>query len=143
MPEKKYLEDIFMENRNGKRLILGVIGLVVLVAVFAAVYILTRPDTSVGAKTITVTVVVPGRENKSFTIHTDEDYLRGALEQEKLISGSEGQYGLYVETVDGAKADSAKQEWWCFTKGGENLLTGVDTTPIQNGDSFEITLSNY
>ena len=29
---------------------------------------------------------------------------------------------------------------WCFTKAGEMLMTGVDTTPIADGDHYEIEL---
>lgn len=75
------------------------------------------------------------------TISTDAEFLRGALEQENLIAGDESQYGLFVKTVNGITADDANQEWWCFTKGGETLFTGVDTTPIADGDKFEITLT--
>ena len=72
---------------------------------------------------------------------TAVEYLRGALEQEALIAGEESDYGLFVKTVDGVTADDANQEWWCFTKGGEMLETGVDSTPIADGDTFEITLT--
>ena len=52
----------------------------------------------------------------------------------------ESQYGLYVKTVNGVTADEAKEEWWCFTKDGEDVMTGVDSTPVADGDHFEITL---
>lgn len=61
--------------------------------------------------------------------------------QEGLVAGSESEYGLFVDTIDGYKADSDKQEWWCFTKGGESLMTGVSSTPIKDGDTFEATLT--
>ena len=73
-------------------------------------------------------------------IENDAEFLRGALEQEQLISGIEDQYGLYVLTVNGVTADESKQQWWCFTKGGEQIFTGVDATPIADGDTFEATL---
>ncbi len=133
-----------MERQKQKRFLwIAIACLVVLMAAFATIYALTQPETSVGAKTITISVVVPDEDPQLFTIHTDEEYLRGALEQEDLVSGSESEYGLYVETVSGIKVDSEKNEWWCFTQDGETLLTGVDTTPIEDGDSFEITLSTY
>ena len=100
----------------------------------------TRPATSATDKTITATVVANGEE-EAFTIHTDEEYLRGALESIDLIAGEESEYGLFVTTVNGITADDANQEWWCFTKGGESLNTGVDSTPIADGDAFEITLT--
>lgn len=100
-----------------------------------------QPQTSQFAKTITVEVVKADKTKKSFTINTDEDFLRGALEQEKLVSGTESEYGLFIKTVDGYTVDDSKQEWWCITKGGETVNTGVDSTPIADADSFEITLT--
>lgn len=79
--------------------------------------------------------------SKTFDINTDAEYLRQALEEKKLISGEETQYGLFVKTVNGVTVDDSKKEWWCFTKGGKELDTGVDTTPIADGDHFEITLT--
>ena len=46
-----------------------------------------------------------------------------------------------MKTVNGVTADDAQQQWWCFTKGGEMVNTGVDDTPIADGDTFEITLT--
>ena len=99
-----------------------------------------KTETQAGSKTITVDIVMSdGTTTK--TITTDAEYLRGALEQEKLVAGDESQYGLFVKTVNGYTVDDSKQEWWCFTKGGEALFTGVDDTPIADGDKFEITLT--
>ena len=131
-----------MENKKpmNQKLLAGVLALVLVVAALIGVYFATRPATSAADKTITATVVANGEE-EAFTIHTDEEYLRGALESIDLIAGEESEYGLFVTTVNGITADDANQEWWCFTKGGESLNTGVDSTPIADGDAFEITLT--
>ncbi len=131
-----------MENKKpmNKKLLAGVLALVLVVAALIGIYFATRPATSAADKTITATVVANGEE-EAFTIHTDEEYLRGALESIDLIAGEESEYGLFVTTVNGITADDANQEWWCFTKGGESLNTGVDSTPIADGDAFEITLT--
>lgn len=131
-----------MENKKpmNKKLLAGVLALVIVVAALIGIYFATRPATSAADKTITATVVANGEE-EAFTIHTDEEYLRGALESIDLIAGEESEYGLFVTTVNGITADDANQEWWCFTKGGESLNTGVDSTPIADGDAFEITLT--
>ena len=131
-----------MENKKpmNKKLLAGVLALVLVVAALIGVYFATRPATSAADKTITATVVANGEE-EAFTIHTDEEYLRGELESIDLIAGEESEYGLFVTTVNGITADDANQEWWCFTKGGESLNTGVDSTPIADGDAFEITLT--
>ena len=89
--------------------------------------------------TIIVTVKSADGTSKDFSITTDEEFLRGALEQENLIEGEESEYGLYVKVVCGETADYDKDgAYWAFYKDGEYLMTGVDTTPIADGDSFSI-----
>lgn len=131
-----------MENKkSSKKGLIAAIVLVLAVVVVGAVYLATRPATSEGDKHIVVEVVNAEGESKEFEYDTDEEYLRGVLEPAGLIAGEESQYGLYVKTVDGYTVDDSKQEWWCFTQSGEQLNTGVDTTPIADGDHFEITLT--
>ncbi len=115
--------------------------LAVLLVAFVLWRALDKPETARGTKTITVTVVDKTGESEVFKIQTDAAFLREALEQEDLIAGEDSETGLYVKTVNGITADDANQEWWCFTKGGEALMTGVDETPIADGDVFEITLT--
>ena len=100
----------------------------------------TQAEPQVGVKTITVQIIVDGQDTVTKSITTDAEYLRGALDAEDLLIGEDGPYGLFVKTVNGVTADDSKQQWWCFTKGGADLFTGVDTTPIADGDTFEITL---
>ena len=89
------------------------------------------------AKThLTVQVKFADGTTKDFPIDTDEEFLRGALESINLVEGEESQYGLYVKKVDGVEA--AEGSYWAFYKDGEYLMTGVDTTPIADGDHFEI-----
>ena len=140
----KYHEgSLFMESTGTSRkraLVYAGIAvlLIAIIAVFAAVYASANKGTA-GEKSITVTIVNEG-ESETRTIKTGAEFLRGALEQEGLIEGRESEYGLYVLTVNGVTADESQQQWWCFTKGGESLNTGVDATPIADGDAFEITL---
>ncbi len=95
-----------------------------------------------GEKVITVDVVDADGNVTTFTITTDEEFLRGALEQEQLIEGEEGAYGLYVKYVNGIRADYDKDgAYWALSKDGEALMSGVDTTPIEDGDHFELTYS--
>ncbi len=121
--------------------IIAVAVLVVLVIGAVLVWKATAPEGVVGDKTIDVTIVHGDETTKEVTISTDEEFLRGALEQENLISGEEGEFGLFVTTVDGETVDESLQQWWCFTNGGESIMTGVDTTPIADGEEYEITLT--
>ena len=127
--------------KNTKKIVLAVVALIAAVAVLLGVYTVTRKPAQAGTKTITVDVVLTDGSDTVSTLTTDAEYLRGALEEAGMIEGSESEYGLFVTTVNGVTVDDSKQQWWCFTQDGEMLMTGVDTTPIADGDHFEITLT--
>lgn len=127
--------------KQNKKLIVAVAALAALVLLFGGIFMLTRPKTTVGAKALTVQVVFADGSDKVHELQTDAEFLRGALEEAQLVTGSESEYGLFVTGVDGVTVNDANQEWWCFTKGGETVMTGVDETPIADGDHFEITLT--
>lgn len=127
-------------KKNTTKSIVAVAILAILVVVLGLVYNHFKPKTVEGSKTVTVEVIIPEEETKEFTLYTDAEYLRQALDEEKLIEGSESEYGFFITSVNGRVADSAKEEWWCITKGGEEVYTGVNETPIQDGDTYELTL---
>lgn len=126
--------------RKSRKGIYLIAALVLVAIIIAFALISGRANQPVqGAKTIVVTIV-NGDVTVEKTIQTEAEFLRGALDQENLIEGIEQQYGLYVLSVNGITADESLQQWWCFTKGGETLNTGVESTPIADGDAFEATL---
>ena len=91
------------------------------------------------AITITVTVTDDKGIDTVFTIETKAWYLRDALEQENLVEGEESEHGLYIKVVNGLRADfDLDKAYWSLLKGGEYLMTGVDTTLIADGDAFEL-----
>lgn len=85
-------------------------------------------DTTLGSGEKTVTVEVEAEENKvTFTVKTNAQTLGDALLENKLVEGDEGQYGLFVTTVNGIKADyAADGSYWAFYIGDEYATTGVD-----------------
>lgn len=128
-----------MSAQKKKILTLG-IAVLALAAVMALVWFFSAQQGVQGTKALTVTVIQADGAQEEFKFSTDAEFLRGALEEQHLVEGEESAYGLYVKTVNGVTADEAQQQWWCFTKGGAELTTGVDTTPVADGDCFEITL---
>ncbi len=129
------------QKKSNKKIIAIVcVVLAVLLAASALVYHFFGADPEQGSKEITVEIVFAQGDSKTVEIKTDAEYLRGALEEKNLVEGDEGPYGLFVTAVAGVVADDSKEQWWCFTKGGESMTTGIDTTPIKDGDKFEITL---
>ena len=125
---------------KNKKKIIAVTVLLVLVAVSVLAYFTFGPKAIAGGKEIGVTVVHGDGSEKVFSLRTDAETLREALEPEGIIEGEDGPYGIYILTVDGETANEAEQQWWCITKGGETLTTGADDTMIADGDKYEITL---
>lgn len=101
---------------------------------------LLRSKGSEGAKTIHFNVIVCDESIKSLDLHTDAQYLRQVLEEENLIQGDEGVYGLWVTTVADCIAKSENEEWWALYKNDQLSMTGVDDTPIEDGDNIEFRL---
>jgi len=129
------------KKRSSKKIVISCIALAAVVIAMVFMYKTFMAKPVEGSKEIVAEVILTDGTSESFKIKTDAEYLREALEQEKLISGTESDYGLYVTTVNGITADEAKQEWWCFTRDGESIMTGVDVTPISDGEHYEITLT--
>lgn len=128
------------QNKKLKRVLIMIGALALVVAVMLLIYLNFMPEPTKGSKEIIVEVVIPDEESKDFTLNTDSEYLRQALEEASLVKGSESDYGLYITEVNGRKADDTKQEWWCITKDGAQVNNGVDTIAIADGDHYEITL---
>lgn len=98
-------------------------------------------DAEVGEGAVIVKVKVAA-DNKeiTLTVHTDKENLGAALLEYELVSGDESEYGLYIKSVNGIQADYDKDgAWWAISKDGEMLMTGADSTPIADGESYELT----
>lgn len=132
-----------MDNNNVslKTIIIACVVLAILITAFIFIYIRFLEKPAEGEKNITVDIIVADKIIRTYEIKTDAEFLREALESNNLVSGNESEMGLFVLTVDCITVNESNQEWWCFTKNGEMLNTGIDTTPVYDGDHFEITLT--
>ena len=129
-------------KKNAKTII-AVIVLAVLAMSMFLVWHFFGPDRSTDSfgKTVTVTVIHGDGSQKEFVFETNEEYLRGALEQESLVQGDDGEFGLFITAVDGEAADSSAEQWWCVCDGsGEMMLSGVEAIAIHDGDAFQLVL---
>ena len=97
-------------------------------------------DTTLGSGAICIQVEVKIDDRSvTFTINTDAATLGDALLEHDLIAGEMGAYGLYIKKVNGIVADyDVDHTYWGIYKNGEYLMTGVDTTPIANGEHYEL-----
>ncbi|HCW53284.1 MAG TPA: hypothetical protein DG753_06015 [Clostridium sp.] len=79
--------------------------------------------------------------NNEYKFETDESSLGKDLDNRGIIETDDSGTTRFVTAVDGKKADSSKQEWWNLKVNGENSVTGVDDTIINNGDKIEFVLT--
>ncbi len=90
-----------------------------------------------GEKQFSFTVVDGEGNETPFEIHTDKETVGEALLDLELITGEEGDYGLYVKTVNGITADYDKDgTYWAFYVNGEYATSGVDITAVKEGDTY-------
>lgn len=97
-------------------------------------------DTQLGDGEKTVVVEVKAEEQTvTFTIKTDEKTVGAALLEHKLIDGDESEYGLYLKVVNGITADyDVDKSYWAFYVDGEYATSGVDTTEITEGVTYQL-----
>lgn len=109
----------------------------------------SSPATNTGASADDVTVLGEGStvfdfsvtdqdgNATQFEIHTDKATVGEALLEQNLIAGDDGEYGLYVKTVNGITVDYDKDgKYWAFYIDREYATTGVDSTPVTAGASY-------
>lgn len=91
-----------------------------------------------GSVKFTFIVVDADGNETNFVVNTDKETVGDALLEQNLIEGEEGDYGLYVKTVNGITADyDTDHTYWAFYVNGEYSNTGVDSTPVNEGDTYE------
>ena len=83
------------------------------------------------------TVVDKDGNETNFEIYTDKEIVGEALLDLELIAGDDGEFGLYVKTVNGITADyDVDQSYWAFYVDGEYAMSGVDNTTIEDGMTY-------
>lgn len=121
--------------KKNRKIIIAVVAVVALIAALVGVYFATRPATTAGSKSFTVEVTHKDGSEKTFSYSTDAEYVGEVLLDEGLISGEDGEYGLYILEVDGEKAVYEEDgAYWALLVNGEYAMTGVDQTPVVDGD---------
>ena len=100
-------------------------------------------DTTLGKGENTFVLEVEAKEKTvKFTINTDEKTVGAALLQNKLIAGENGEYGLYVKTVNGITADYDKDKtFWGFYINNEFASNNIDATEIEKDAVYKLVYS--
>lgn len=131
-----------MKNVMKSKVVLSILALVLIVAMAFSFSACgndsnTNNDDAKVEKSFAFKVVDLDGSEKSFDIKTDAKTVGEALVNEKLISGTEGDYGLMVDTVNGIKYEyNTDGAYWAFYIDGEMAMTGVDSTDVVDGATY-------
>lgn len=138
-----------------KSLVIAAAVLVALIAVALVCVKLFAPKPVEGAKAVTISVIDKNSTETRYEVHTDAEFLRGAMEEAEGLefSGTESDYGLMVETVNGVTPDfAADGAYWAFyidlnnngvPEADEYCQYGVDSQPINDGEAYIIIYEVY
>lgn len=92
-----------------------------------------------GQTVFTLEVTDAEGQQTSFEIHTDKETVGEALLETELVAGEDGDYGLYITTVNGVTLDWDKDgKYWAFYIDGEYATTGVDATEVTPGAVYSL-----
>lgn len=92
-----------------------------------------------GATVFTLEVTDVEGKTSTFEIHTDKEFVGEALQELGLVAGEMGEYGLFINTVNGQTLDWDKDgKYWAFYVAGEYALTSADTTPVEAGVIYSL-----
>ena len=120
-----------------KRLLAALTALCLLMALMLGIWQANKPTGTNDLKHITVEVCHKDSTTNAFSYETREEYLGPLLLAEGLISGTAGDYGLFVDTVDGETADyTADGSWWQLSCNGETAQTGADQVVLKDGAQY-------
>lgn len=90
-----------------------------------------------GATSFPFTVTDGEGVESTFTVLTDKTVVGDALLDTGIIAGEDGDFGLYVKTVNGITADfDTDGTYWAFYIDGEYAMSGVDKTDIVPGTAY-------
>lgn len=90
-------------------------------------------------KHITLTVTYADGHSDELAIDTEAEFLKEAIEDQVELGGEEGEYGFFIESVNGEKADyDADGAYWAIYVNDEYGMYGVDSQPVADGDSYAL-----
>ena len=139
-PRGYWSEGENMKNKKTK-IIMGLVAFVAVVAAFIAIYFMFREKPVEGSKEIVIKVVDNNKETTTYELKTDAKYLKEAMDEADGLeySGTEGQYGLMIDTVNGIRADyTLDGAYWSFYINDEYCNYGISEQPVEDGDVFSI-----
>jgi len=130
-----------MKQGKVKKIVIGILILIVIAAGLLFAYNAFKPVASKGAKTITIAVVDNNKQETDYTVHTDAETLKQVMDETDGLtySGDDSDYGLMISTVNGVTADfNTDGAYWAFYVNNEYCNYGIEEQPVNDKDEFKI-----
>lgn len=130
-------------KENKRKIIIGGIVLVTLMAALGIVYFMNRTVPQSGSKNIMIEVTGSSDATEEYKLSTDAEYLRLAMDE--LVAsgtgfsyeGTDGEYGIMIEYINGERAAYTEDNaYWALYVNGEYGQNGCDTQPVTDGDVY-------
>ncbi len=134
--------------KDKRKYIAGMIVLILCIAGFAAIYLSFSPKTDKsGGKSFELSAS-DGNRSIIYKGKTDALYLSGLMDQlaetdNFTYESLDGEFGGYITSVNGVSADSGQKTNWMVYVNGEFGQYGIDSQPVNDGDSFALRLESY
>ena len=96
---------------------------------------------TVGSGAVTFQLEITDKDSAPIrcTVKTDKETVGAALIDLGLISGEQGEFGLYIKTVNGHTYDYERDGcYWAFYIDDAYAPAGVDMTEITAGESYAL-----
>ena len=126
---------------QNKKVIMGIVALVVAVIAMAFAYNTLKPKAVQGAKEVTLEVTSETGEKETYSLKTDVQFLKEVMDELKeqgfSYGGTDSEMGFMIDEVNGEKADFATDgAYWGIFVNGEFANFGIGEQPINDGDVF-------
>ena len=132
-------------KKNTRKIWIGVIALVAVAIILGVVYKVAGPEAQQGSKSCTLEVVDDNGDTTTYELSTDVEYLRELMDEaaeneDFSYEGEDGDYGLYIETVNGLTADyDTDGAYWAIYVNGEYGQNSADLQPVADGDTYRLS----
>lgn len=99
-----------------------------------------KEDAEIGEGVHNVKIEVKiGSKSVTLDVKSDKDNLADILTENKIAEGDDGEYGLYINKVNGVLADyDTDKAFWGLYKDGEMTAAGVSSITINDGEHYEL-----
>lgn len=133
-------------KKSNKKIAIAITVLVAIIVIFAVVYAIVKPKANQGSKAVTIEVTDNEGKITTYETKTDAEYLGEVFAEidDLTVEGADGDYGLYIDTVNGLTADYAVDgAYWSIYVNGEYGNYSADQQPVADGDVYGLVYTVY